>query len=72
MPKKKEISNADIGAKLRAARVKAGLTQAQLGEAIGSSYQSVSQYESGVAAMSALQVVRAAEALKCSTLDLIP
>lgn len=68
----KKITNEAIGARLRLARTKAGLTQAQLGEAIGVQFQSISQYENGVAAMTALQLVLAAQACKCSTLDLLP
>jgi transcriptional regulator with XRE-family HTH domain len=72
MTKKKPPTNAAVGAKLKAARKKAGLTQAELGDKIGASYQTISQYETGTAGMSALQLVNAAKALKCSTLDLIP
>lgn len=69
---KKPISNAAIGAKLKAKRTERGMTQVQLGEALGVQFQSISQYESGKAAMTAMQLVRAADALGCSTLDLIP
>jgi transcriptional regulator with XRE-family HTH domain len=70
--KKSPPSNEQIGAKLKARRIAQGLTQTQLGEALGVQFQSISQYESGRAAMTALQLVRAADALGCSTLDLIP
>lgn len=73
MVKKKAVpTNAAIGALLKQARVKAGLTQVELGAALGVQFQSVSQYETGRAAMTALQLIRAAEACSCTTLDLIP
>ncbi len=70
--KKTTPTNVEIGALLKIARVKAGLTQVELGEALGVKFQSVSQYETGRAAMTALQLIRAAEACRCTTLDLIP
>lgn len=72
MVRKKGFTNADIGACLREARTKAGLTQAQLGEKMGASFQSVSHYETGAVAMTVLQLMQAAVALECKTLDLIP
>lgn len=65
-------SNEAIGARLRKARVKAGVSQSALGALLGVTFQSVAKYEKGTSAMSALQVIRAARALGCSPADLLP
>ncbi|MFC5390642.1 helix-turn-helix domain-containing protein [Brevundimonas bullata] len=59
-----------IGKTVRTRREKAGLTQADLGHAIGVTFQQVQKYERGTNRVSAAAMVRVAEALKCSVADL--
>ena len=72
MTKRKPPTNAEIGAKVRAARVKAGLTQPELGEKIGRKVQSVSKYEKGEDALTVVMLATIAIALDCKTTDLLP
>ena len=59
-----------IGKTVRTRREKAGLTQADLGHAIGVTFQQVQKYERGANRVSAAAMVRIAEALKCNVADL--
>jgi transcriptional regulator with XRE-family HTH domain len=59
-----------IGKTIRARREKAGLTQVDLGHAIGVTFQQVQKYERGTNRVSAAAMVRVADALKCSVADL--
>lgn len=52
-----------IGAHLREARLRAGLTQEQLGERLGITFQQVQKYENGKNRISASTLIRAAQAL---------
>lgn len=59
-----------IGKTIRARREKTGLTQADLGRAIGVTFQQVQKYERGTNRVSAAAMMRVADALKCSVADL--
>jgi transcriptional regulator with XRE-family HTH domain len=54
-----------IGEALRTRREAVGMTQAQLGKAIGVTFQQIQKYERGVNRIAGSKLVIAAEALKC-------
>lgn len=60
-----------MGEKLRAARQAAGMTQAQLAEAIGCKQKDVSRWEAGLIEPGVLTVKKMAQALGCSMDDLV-
>jgi transcriptional regulator with XRE-family HTH domain len=55
--------NRQIGLRLRQARSERGLTQQQLGAALGVSHQQIQKYETGADCLSAAKVMRLAEIL---------
>lgn len=57
--------------KIKEFRIKAGLTQAQLAEAIGKPQQHVSRWETGERAPSVPALMAIAKVLKCSIGDLV-
>lgn len=57
---------------IKAARLKAGLTQAQLALAVGVTQQAVSQWESGGRLFSVETLIRLSKALGCSVDDILP
>ena len=59
-----------IGHAVRSRREKAGLTQADLGRAIGVTFQQVQKYERGANRVSAAAMIRIADALGCHVADL--
>lgn len=59
-----------IGANLRGRREAIGMTQAQLGQAIGVTFQQIQKYERGANRISAAALLRIANALECSVADL--
>jgi transcriptional regulator with XRE-family HTH domain len=61
-----------IGAKVRAYRKARGLTQSQLAEACGVSFQQVQKYERGVNRVSASMLIRISEYLKIPVIDFLP
>ena len=60
-----------MGEKLKAARIAAGLSQAQLAEAVGCLQKDISRYESGKHEPRALTLKKMAQALGCSMDDLV-
>lgn len=60
-----------MGEKLREARQRAGMTQAQLAEAIGCKQKDVSRWEAGLFEPGVLTVKKMAQALGCSMDDLV-
>ena len=70
--KRKPITNEEVGARVRTARLKAGLTQEQLGEKIERTGQSVAKYEKGLDAIPIVILHNIALVLKCQTTDLLP
>lgn len=59
-----------IGGLIRDRRVAVGLTQAELGKAIGVTFQQVQKYERGFNRVSAAALLKVADALQCSVADL--
>jgi transcriptional regulator with XRE-family HTH domain len=64
---KKPITDAQVGVALRIARKWRGLSQSQLGEEIGVTYQQVQKYERGASPMRLTTWLRA-----CAALDMKP
>ena len=60
-----------MGEKLKQARQAAGMTQAQLAEAIGCKQKDVSRWEAGLIEPGVLTVKKMAQALGCSMDDLV-
>ncbi|MBR5889114.1 MAG: helix-turn-helix transcriptional regulator [Akkermansia sp.] len=60
-----------MGEKLKQARQRAGMTQAQLAEAIGCKQKDVSRWEAGLIEPGVLTVKKMAQALGCSMDDLV-
>ena len=56
-------ANLDIGTRLRAARLAAGLTQEGLGKKLGITFQQIQKYEKGANRLSGSRLVQAAEAV---------
>lgn len=61
-----------VGARIRAERTQVGLTQSQLGAAVGVTFQQIQKYERGTNRVSASMLVRAAKALGVSVSCLFP
>lgn len=59
-----------IGKTIRERRVALGLSQAELGAALGVTFQQIQKYEKGANRISASTLLRAAQALQCSVADL--
>ena len=60
-----------MGEKLKQARQRAGMTQAQLADAIGCKQKDVSRWEAGLIEPGVLTVKKMAQALGCSMDDLV-
>lgn len=60
-----------MGEKLRAARKAAGMTQAELAEAVGCYQKDISRWEAGTHEPGALTLKKMAQALGCSMDDLV-
>jgi len=61
-----------VGARIRAERAQAGLTQSQLGAAVGVTFQQIQKYERGTNRVSASMLVRTAKALGVTVSCLFP
>lgn len=61
-----------VGQQLRTRRVEAGLSQSQLGQAIGVTFQQVQKYEKGANRVSASMLHRCAGLLGCHASDFFP
>ena len=61
-----------VGQRISLVRERAGLTQADLGAAIGVSFQQVQKYEKGTNRVSASRLARIADHLGCSIESLFP
>lgn len=61
-----------VGERLRAARLTSGLSQTELGKAMGLSFQQVQKYERGTNRISASMLARAAKALGVRVVDFFP
>ena len=62
--RKKVIPNKEIGARIRAARKEKGLTQMQLAEKVGVSFQQIQKYETGKDRIFVERLQQIAQALK--------
>ena len=58
-----EKEGKSLGAKVRKARERAGLSQTELGEKLGVSYQQIQKYERGISRMSVETLLRLSKAL---------
>lgn len=61
-----------VGLRVRDLRKQRGMPQAQLGAALGITFQQIQKYERGTNRISASMLVRAAEALGVQAADLLP
>ena len=61
----------EIGGRIRLRRKVLGVTQAELADHLGVSFQQVQKYERGVNRISASMLLRAAEKLQCSAASLL-
>ena len=61
-----------VGLRIRTTRRERGLSQDQLGRALGITFQQVQKYERGVNRVSASMLVKTARALGCSAASFLP
>ena len=61
----------DIGARLRNARIRRGLSQEKLAEALGITFQQVQKYEKGANRVACSTLLRACAALRVEPLDIL-
>lgn len=66
------VTDEGIGALVREKRKAAGMSQPELGDVLGITEQMIQKYERGASSLTVLKLVAIAEALKCTTLELIP
>ena len=73
MMKARRASDADvaIGERIRARRNQIQMSQDELGQALGVSFQQIQKYEKGVNRLSSGRLVELAVTLQCSAADLI-
>lgn len=71
-PKKHVVTDEDIGALVRERRLKKGIGQPELGEALGVTFMTIQHYETGRTPLTVVKLVKIAEVLGCRTMDLIP
>jgi transcriptional regulator with XRE-family HTH domain len=64
-------SDVEIGARLRALRVNKGMSQQQLGELLGVSFQQVQKYEKGINRVAAARLVEIAHHLETNVEQLL-
>jgi transcriptional regulator with XRE-family HTH domain len=72
MAKRKAITNEQIGVLIRAQRHARKMSQIELGNAVGVSFQMVQKYETGKTGMTIVRLDQIAIALRCSLTDLLP
>lgn len=72
MSPRKPVTNEAIGELVRKQRKKRGISQGELGDAIGVGMMMISKYESGASPITVVRLVDIAMHLKCRTIDLIP
>jgi len=63
------VTTAKIGSLIRSLRHAAGLSQEQLAELVGVSFQQIQKYESGHTTLNVIKLQQLAEALKVPTSD---
>jgi len=67
-----DIVDVTVGDLVRSERIRVGLSQTQLGESIGVTFQQIQKYERGVNRISASMLTRIARALGVSVASLFP
>lgn len=68
----KPVTSAEIGDLIRGRRVGAGMTQVELGDLIGLTFQMVQKYEKGRSAITVPRLAQVAAALGVRLVDLLP
>lgn len=68
-PRKPKAIDAHVGKRLRTLRMLAGLSHAELGKAVGISFQQLQKYEKGTNRVPAGHMYQFAAALECSPMD---
>jgi transcriptional regulator with XRE-family HTH domain len=71
MPKNKTPIDVEIGQAIRSIRTAQGVSQEQLGEALGVTFQQVQKYEKGTNRLSVSSLIRLCKALNVSPVDVI-
>ena len=71
MARRTQPLDLEIGARVRARRKQLGISQVELGERLGVSFQQMQKYERGANRISASSLVTLAEALECRPADLL-
>ena len=64
---KADTRNVEIGARIRMARLRLGLSQSELGDLVGVTYQQINKYESGRNSISAVRAIDVSNALEVPT-----
>ena len=64
--------DAEVGLNLRRARLDRGVSQSELGDSLGVSFQQIQKYERGANRMSASMLVKASRFLNVRAADLLP
>jgi transcriptional regulator with XRE-family HTH domain len=67
-----DMIDVDVGLALRRVRLERGLSQTELAEGLGITFQQIQKYERGANRMAASRLVRAARFLRVRTSDLLP
>jgi transcriptional regulator with XRE-family HTH domain len=60
---------AQIGERIRSRRIRVGMSQANLGEPLGVTFQQIQKYERGANRISAGRLLKVAEVLECDVTD---
>jgi len=68
----KDVTNADVGQMVRAARTAAGMTQPQVGEACSVTAQAIAKYEKGTSGLTVMMLYRIARALGVKPGSMLP
>ena len=66
------MTNEEIGARVREMRKQKGVSQPELGDAIGVTEQMVQKYETGASPLTVVRLYAIADRLKCSVKRLLP
>ena len=65
------VADQEVGRRIRLHRMNAELTQQQLGDALGVSFQQIQKYEKGANRVAAGRLVEIARVLNCSVEDIL-
>ena len=71
-PEKRDQIDIEVGLSLRRLRRERGLSQGDLGSALGITFQQIQKYERGTNRVSASMLVKAARALNVRAADILP